>query len=84
MVGFTWRYGASTFTTEGIQERIEVVKENSAPWLIFWSKPCERTCEAKESVLVHALRYINEVLGYEMYDVHFTEYMSKRVAMIGF
>ena len=32
---------------------------------------CNRSFEAKESALTHALTYLNDVLGYKIGDVHY-------------
>jgi hypothetical protein len=81
--GFRWSYGDPVFTRAGIQQSINITKGRSGPLLIVFSRPCERTCEAKESVLVHALRYITYVLGYKIYDPHFAEYAVKRHQVLG-
>jgi hypothetical protein len=43
--------------------------------LIVISRPCERCCEARESALVNTLRYISDILAYEINDLHFFEYV---------
>ena len=42
--------------------------------LIVVSRPCERYCEARESALVNTLRYISDILAYEINDLDFFEY----------
>jgi hypothetical protein len=81
--GYNWAYGDPIFTIEGIQQTINVWRGRSGPPLSVVSKPCERYCEAKESVLVHTLRYICDILGYEMNDLHFSEYVVKHHRVLG-
>jgi hypothetical protein len=40
------------------------------------SRPCARSCEVRESALVHAL--INDIFGYHIGDLHFTELMIRK------
>ena len=76
---YKWEYGGPILTSKGIQEKILVTRsEDSRPMLIVVSRSCERSCEARESALVNTLRYINDILAYEMNDVHFSEYVVQR------
>ena len=76
---YKWEYGDPVLTSEGIQEKILVTRrEDSWPMLIVVSRPCERTCEARESALVNTLRYITDILAYEMNDLYFSEYVVQR------
>ena len=76
---YKWEYGGSVLTSEGIQEKILVTRsEDSRPMLIVVSRPCERPCEARESALVNTLRYISDILTYEMNDLHFSKYVVRR------
>jgi anion-transporting ArsA/GET3 family ATPase len=45
--------------------------------LIVVSRPCERSCEARESALENTLRYIIDIYAYEMNDLHFSDYMVR-------
>ncbi|XP_066392147.1 uncharacterized protein [Miscanthus floridulus] len=47
--------------------------EGSRPMLIVVSRPCERSCEVRESALVNTLCYISDILAYEMNDLHFSK-----------
>jgi len=59
----------------GNLEKILVMRrEGSPPMLIVVSRPCERYCEARESALVNTLRYISDILAYEINDLDFFEY----------
>ena len=76
---YKWEYGGPILTSKGIQEKILVTRsEDSQPMLIIVSRSCERSCEARESALVNTLRYINDILAYEMNDLHFSEYVVRR------
>ena len=76
---YKWKYGGPVLISEEIQETILVTrKEGSRPMLIAVSRPCERTHEARESALVNTSRYINDILAYEMNDLHFSEYVVRR------
>ena len=71
---YKWEYGGPILTLEGIQVKILVTRsEGSRPMLIVISRPCE----ARESALVNTLRYISDILAYEMNDLHFSEYMVR-------
>ena len=76
---YKWEYGGHVLTSEGIQVKILVTRsEGSRPMLIVVSRPCERSCKARESALVNALRYISDILAYEMNDLHLSEYVVVR------
>ena len=76
---YKWEYGGPVLTSERIQVKILVTRsEGSRPMLIVVSRPCERSCEARESALVNTLRYISDILAYEMNDLHFSEYVVQR------
>jgi hypothetical protein len=47
------------------------------------SRPYERSCEARESALVNTLRYISDILAYEINDLHFSEYVVRRWEVLG-
>ena len=75
---YKWEYGGLVLTSEGIQVKILVTRsEGSRPMLIVVSRPCERSCEAMESALVNTLRYISDILAYEMNDLYFSEYVVR-------
>ena len=76
---YKWEYGGPVLTSKGIQVKILVTRsEGSRPMLIVVSRPCERSCEARESALVNTLRYISDILAYEMNDLHFSECVVQR------
>jgi hypothetical protein len=50
---------------------------NSLPFEIYGS-PCDRSCEAKESALIHALAYISEVLDFNIGDFNYMDYLFKK------
>ena len=60
--GYKWEYGGPIITSEGIQVKILVTRsEGSRPMLIVVSRPCEQSCEVRESALVNTLRYISDI-----------------------
>jgi hypothetical protein len=69
---FKWSYSGSILTTYGWQNQIQVSMPNSDPVLIVAGYCCERSCEATESALAHALHFITRHLGYEISDLDFT------------
>lgn len=73
--GYSWHFGEPIFTSEGIQERIVVTRGSSGPLLMVMSRPCERSCEAKESALINTMIYISDICAYEINDLHFSEYV---------
>ena len=76
---YKWEYGGPVLTSEGIKVKILVTRsEGSRPMPIVVSRPCEWSCEARESALVNTLRYISDILAYEMNDLHFSEYVVQR------
>jgi hypothetical protein len=46
--------------------------------LIVVSRPYARTFEARESTLRNALLYVNNICGYKIGDLHFTECIIRR------
>ena len=75
---YKWEYGGPVLTLEGIQVKILVTRsEGSRPMLIVVSRPCERSCEARESALVNTLRYISDILAYQINNLHFFEYVVR-------
>ena len=73
---YKWKYGGPVLISEGIQKKNLMARsEGSRPMLIVVSRPCERPCEARESALVNTLRYISEILSYEINNMHFSEYV---------
>jgi hypothetical protein len=62
---------------EGFQAKLLVTKggdpSTSRAPLNVVSRPCAHSCEARESALVNALVFINDVFGYHIVDLHFTE-----------
>ena len=76
---YKWEYGGPVLTSEGIQVKILVTgSEGSRLMLIVVGRPCERSCEARESALVNTLRYISDILAYEINDLHFSDYVVRR------
>ena len=76
---YKWEYGGPVLTSVGIQEKILVTwSEDSRPMLIVVSRPCERSYEARKSALVNTLRYIIDILAYEMNDLYFFEHVVQR------
>jgi hypothetical protein len=44
---------------------------DSSPVSYIYGMPCPQRCEAIESVIVHALHYINNDRGYTIRDIHY-------------
>ena len=80
-LGYDWKYTDEwpTRTTVGFQEKLLATKRGSSnpptsqPPLIVISRPYARTFEARESALFNALNYVNDICGYHIGDLHFTE-----------
>ena len=80
-LGYDWKYADEwpTSTTDGFQEKLLAAKRGSSdpptsqPPLIVVSRPCAHTFEASESALLNALEYVNDICGYHIGDLHFTE-----------
>jgi hypothetical protein len=66
-------------TTAGFQEKLLITKRGSfdpptsQPLLTVVIRPYARTFEARESAIFNALNYINDICGYHIGDLHFTE-----------
>jgi len=82
-LGFDWKYAdeCPTLTTEVFQEKLIMTKRGSSdpptsrPPLTIVSRPCARTFEARESALLNALLYVNDILSYYIGDLHFAEFI---------
>jgi hypothetical protein len=78
-LGYEWKYADDwpTLTTEGFQAKLLATKREQFDPLPFTvvSRPCARTFEARESALLHALDFANDVCGYHIGDLHFTDYI---------
>jgi len=78
-LGYEWKYAHEwpTLTTEGFQAKLLATKNGDPPTsrapLNVISRPCARSCEARESAPVNALVFTNDVFGYHIGDLHFTE-----------
>ena len=75
---YKWEYGGPVLTSEGIQEKNIVTRGRFGPLLIVVNRPCERSCEARESTLGNTLRYNSDIFAYEMNDLHFSDYVVRR------
>jgi hypothetical protein len=67
------------FTAEGNFQadiRFHLSGNESANKTLFtvYGKASGRPCQAKESALIHALMYIDEVLGYNIVDFNYVKY----------
>ena len=71
---YEWEFGGPTPTTHGFQEHVRVTNLSPSPrtLLTVVGRPCARSCEVRESALVNILRYISDILAYEMNDLHFS------------
>jgi hypothetical protein len=81
-LGYDWKYADEwpTLNTEGFQAKLLVTKRGSdpptsRPPLIVISRPCARTCEPRESALLNALLYVNDILRYHIGDLQFTDFI---------
>jgi hypothetical protein len=80
-LGYDWKYAAEwpPHTTVGFQKKLLTTKRGSfdpltsQPPLTVVTRPCAHTFEARESALFNALNYINNICGYHIGDLHFTE-----------
>jgi hypothetical protein len=78
-LGYDWKYAHEwpTLTTEGFQTKLLVTMRGDPPTsraaLNVVSRPCARSCEGRESGLVNALVFINDIFGYHIGDLHFTK-----------
>ena len=44
----------------------------------IYGSACDRSCEAIESALIHAVVYIDEVKGFRIGDLNYVEYLRKQ------
>ena len=78
-LSYNWKYAYEwpTLFTEGFQTKLHATKRGdpltSRESLNVVSRPCARSYEARESALVNALVFINNIFGYHIGDLHFTE-----------
>jgi hypothetical protein len=80
-LGYELKYADDwpTLIAEGFQSKLSATKRgspNSLPLTVV-SRPYVRTYEARESVLLNILDFINEICGYKIGDIHFTEFMIR-------
>jgi hypothetical protein len=79
-LGCEWKYADDwpTLTTEGFLTKLLATKRGQYDPLLFTvvSRPCAHTFEARESALLHALDFVNDVCKYHISDLHFTDYMN--------
>jgi hypothetical protein len=80
-LGYEWKCADDwpTLTAEGFQAKLYATKRGSPNSLSLTvvSRPCVRTYEARESVLLNTLDFIIEICGYKTSDLHFTEFMIR-------
>ena len=78
-LGYVWRYAYERpiFTTEGFQAKLLVTKIGDPPTaparLTALNKPCPHSCEVMESVLLHTLLHLTNVISCCIGDLNFTE-----------
>jgi len=46
----------------------------------IYGRPCLRVCEARESALLWALHFIDDVCGYRIRDIHYHEWIQMNAA----
>jgi hypothetical protein len=69
---------------EGFHEKLIMTKRGSSdpptswPSLTVVSRLCARTFEERESALLNALLYVNNICGYKISDLHFAKYIIQR------
>jgi hypothetical protein len=84
-LGYEWKYANDwpTLTAEGFQAKLYATKRGSPNSLSLTvvSRPCGRSYEARESVLSNTLDFINEICGYKIGDLHFTEFMIRHTQL---
>jgi hypothetical protein len=70
-----------TLIMEGFQAKLHVTMRGpdppTSPSLIVVSRPCRRSCEARESALLNALLHINDECAYRISDLHFTDLIMR-------
>jgi hypothetical protein len=88
-LGYDWKYAHEwpTLTTEGFQAKLLATKRGDpltsrAPLNIV-SKPYTCSCEARKSVLVNVLVFINDIFGYHIGDLHFTQLKMRKSTSLG-
>jgi hypothetical protein len=78
-LGYEWKYANDwpTLTTKGFQAKLLTIKRGQSNPLSFTvvSRPCARTFEVRETALLHDLDFVNDVCGYHIGDLHFTDYI---------
>ena len=81
---YKWEYASPVLTLEGIEEKIIVTSRGHfEPLLIVVSRPCERSCEARESALINTLRYTSDIRAYKINDLPFTKYVVPHWEVLG-
>jgi hypothetical protein len=80
---YEWEYVGPVFTSHGMQEKVLVTRGSSQPLLIVVSRPCDRSCETRESALVNTLCYISDIWAFEMNDLHFSDYVVRHHEVLG-
>jgi hypothetical protein len=50
----------------------------NSPLFEIYGSPCDHSCEAKESALIHALAYISEILDFKIGDFNYMDYLFKK------
>jgi hypothetical protein len=82
-LGNEWKYADKwpTLTFEGFQAKLLVNNKRlvDPPLLIILSRPCARSYEARESALVHALNFVDDVCAYHIGDLHYTELIMRDI-----
>jgi hypothetical protein len=86
-LGYNWKYAYEwpTLAMKGFQTKLLTTKRGDPPTsrapLNVVSRPCARSCEARESALVNALVFINDIFGYHIGDLHFTELIMREIQL---
>jgi hypothetical protein len=72
-LGYFWYYAGSRPISHGLQGHLHFSLGPSPfelpPVCSIVCRPCARSCEAKESALIYAFMYLNDVLWYTIGDV---------------
>ena len=74
-LGYDWDHDSITWTTHGFQAKIRIYLEDGTPVGYTFGQPCARRCEARESVVMHAMIYIDFARGYTINDIYYNEYL---------
>ncbi|XP_066374369.1 uncharacterized protein [Miscanthus floridulus] len=83
-LGYCCDYDGYVDTTGGYQYRLKLTLELASKSLAvgyIYGQPCLRVCEARESALMWALKYIDIDRRYTIRDIHYYDYIKKKTSL---